>query len=83
MTECMFVCVCVYEFLCVCMCVLVSVLICVSHESDVFFLMLSTNFPCLPRETGKARALEIDSSGEEKLSNEYMQKKILHQNRKK
>ena len=40
-------------------------------------------FPCLPgpRETGKARALETDPSEEEKLSNEYMQKKILHRNR--
>jgi len=42
-------------------------------------LKLSTNFPCLPRETGKGRALEtdpsaleIDSSAQEKLSNEYM-----------
>jgi len=42
-------------------------------------LKLSTNFPCLPRETGKGRALEIDpsaleidSSAQEKLSIEYM-----------
>ena len=44
-------------------------------------LKLSTNFPCLPRETGKGRALrleidpsalEIDPSAQEKLSNEYM-----------
>jgi hypothetical protein len=39
------------------------------------------NFPCLPRETCKARALEIDPSEEEKLSNSYMQKKILHRHR--
>ena len=32
-------------------------------------LKLSTNFPCLPRETGRARVLEIDPSEEEKLSN--------------
>jgi len=44
-------------------------------------LKLSTNFPYLPRETGKARALEIDPSEEERLSNEYMQKKIPHKNR--
>jgi len=44
-------------------------------------LKLSTNFACLPRETGKARALEIDPSEEEKLSNEYMQKMIPHRNR--
>jgi len=25
-------------------------------------MKLSTNFPCLPRETGKGRALEIDQS---------------------
>ena len=42
-------------------------------------LKLFTNFPCLPRETGKGRALEvdpsaleIDASAQEKLSNEYM-----------
>ena len=42
-------------------------------------LKLSTNFPCLPRETGKDRpleidpsALEIDPSAQEKLSDEYM-----------
>ena len=44
-------------------------------------LKLSNNLPCLPRETGKGRgraleidpsALEIDSSAQEKLSNEYM-----------
>jgi len=49
------------------------------------------NFACLLRETGKARALEIDSrrveanlstDEEEKLSNEYLQKEILHRNRK-
>ena len=40
-------------------------------------MKLSTN----PRETGKARALEIDASEEEKISNEYMQKKIPHRNR--
>ena len=54
------------------------------------WLKLSINFACLPRETGKARALEIDlrrveanlSTGEEeKLSNKYMQKEILHTNR--
>jgi len=39
-------------------------------------LKLSTNFPCLPRETGRARVLEIDPSEEEKLSNEYIQEKI-------
>ena len=43
-------------------------------------LKLSTNFACLLRETGKARAHEIDPSEEEKLSNEYMQKKISHRN---
>jgi len=45
------------------------------------------NFACLPRDTGKARALEIDlrrveanlsTDEEEKLSNKYMQKEILH-----
>jgi len=55
------------------------------------WLKLSINFACLPRKTGKARALEIDlrrveanlSTGEEeKLSNKYMQKEILHTNRK-
>jgi len=42
-------------------------------------LKLSTNFLCLPRETGEGRALEIDPSAleihpsaQEKLSNEYM-----------
>jgi len=42
-------------------------------------LKLSTNFPCLPREADKGRALEvdpsaleIDPSAQEKLSNEYM-----------
>jgi len=42
-------------------------------------LKLSTNFPCLPRETDKCReleidpsALEIDSSAQEKLSDEYV-----------
>ena len=44
-------------------------------------LKSSTNFPCLPRETGKARTLEINPREEEKLSNEYMQEKILHSNR--
>ena len=44
-------------------------------------LKLSNNFRCLPRETGKARALEIDLSEEERLSKEYMQKKIPHRNR--
>jgi len=47
---------------------------------------LTINFACLPQETGKARALEIDlrrveanlsTDEEEKLSNEYMQKEIL------
>ena len=42
---------------------------------------LSTNFPCLPRETCKARALEIVPNEEKRLSNEYMQKKIPHRNR--
>jgi len=55
------------------------------------WLKLSINFACLPRETGKARALEIDSrrvkanlstDEEEKLLNEYMHKDILHRNRK-
>jgi len=55
------------------------------------WLKLFINFACLPRETGKARALEIDLSRveanfstdeEENLSNKYMQKKILHRNRK-
>jgi len=54
-------------------------------------MKLSINFACLPRETGKARALEIDlrrveanlsTDDEENLSNKYMQKKILHRNRK-
>jgi len=45
------------------------------------WLKLSTNFACLPRETGKAKALEIDlrhvkanlSTDEEiKISDEYM-----------
>ena len=53
--------------------------------------LLSINFACLPRETGKARAFEIDlrhveanlSTNEEgKISNKYMQKEILHRNRK-
>ena len=44
-------------------------------------LNLSTNFPCVPRETGKTRALELDPSEEERLSNEYIQKKIPHKNR--
>ena len=42
-------------------------------------LKLSTNRPCLPRETDKGRtleidpsALEIDTSAQEKLSNESM-----------
>jgi len=42
-------------------------------------LKLSTNFQCLPRETGKGRALEIDPSAleidpsaQENLSNAYM-----------
>jgi len=42
---------------------------------------LSTNFPCLPPETDKARALEIDPSEEERLSNEYMKKKIPRRNK--
>jgi hypothetical protein len=50
---------------------------------------LTINFACLPRETGKARALEIDlrhvesnlsTDEEQKLSNEYMQKEIPHRN---
>jgi len=49
------------------------------------WLKLTINFACLPRETGKARALEIDlrrveanlsTDEEEKLSNKYMQKEI-------
>jgi len=47
----------------------------------ICWLKLSTNFPCLPRETGKAGALEINPSEEEKSSIEYMQKKILHRKR--
>ena len=43
-------------------------------------LKLSTNFPCLPRETGKARAFEIDPTEEERISDAYMQKKIPHRN---
>ena len=55
------------------------------------WLKLSINFACLPWETGKARALEIDfrrveasssTDEEEILSNKYMQKEILHTNRK-
>jgi len=47
---------------------------------------LTINFACLSRETGKARALEIDlrrieanlsTDEEEGLSNKYMQKEIL------
>jgi len=44
-------------------------------------LKLSTNFPCLPRETAQTRALEIDPSEEEILSKESMQKKIPQRNR--
>ena len=52
---------------------------------------MTINFACLPRETGKARVLEIDlrrveanlsTDEEETLSNKYMQKEILHTNRK-
>jgi len=47
---------------------------------------LTINFACLPRETGKARVLEIDlrrveanlsTDEEERLSNKYIQKEIL------
>ena len=50
------------------------------------WLKLFINFACLPRETDKARALEIDlrrveanlsTDEEEKLSSKYMQKMIL------
>ena len=50
------------------------------------WLKLTINCACLPRETGKAWALEIDlrrveanlsTDEEEKISNNYMQKEIL------
>ena len=44
-------------------------------------MKLNVNFACLPRETDKARALELDPSEEERLSKENMQKKIPHRNR--
>jgi len=56
-------------------------------------LKLSNNFACLPGETGKTREFEIDlrcvdskanlsTDEEEKTSDEYIQKAIIHKNMK-